>query len=257
MTTLAIIQARMTSTRLPGKVMADVAGRPLLDHVIARARQAGAVDRVVVATSKRGSDDTIAEYCGRVDIPCFRGSHDDVLDRYYHAAQHLEAESIVRLTADCPLLDPAVIDKVVHHFRAGGHDYVSNALEPSYPDGLDTEAFRGSALERAWREAKLTSEREHVTAFIWKHPELFRVANVANDRDLSHLRWTVDEPEDLEFVRAVYSHLGPAPTFGMNDILMLLEDRPELGRINGSFERNEGFAKSLGRDKLVSGKRPE
>ena len=172
---LAIIQARMGSTRFPGKVMTDLAGRPLLDHVVKRAQQAHMLTLVRVATSDCPADDIIAQFCKEEEIPYFRGSEEDVLDRFYHAAEHFSADVIVRLTADCPLLDPEIIDRVVKFFQSGEYDYVSNTrIEPTYPDGLDTEVFRYSALERAWREACLRSEREHVTPYIWKQPTLFR-----------------------------------------------------------------------------------
>jgi spore coat polysaccharide biosynthesis protein SpsF (cytidylyltransferase family) len=251
MKTVALIQARMTSIRLPGKVMAEVAGRPLLDHVVKRAQQARTLDLVVVATSDQPADDVVARFCAEADIPCFRGSEDDVLDRYYQAAKHYAADAIVRLTADCPLLDPAVIDKVVRAFQAGDYDYVSNVLPPTYPDGLDTEVFRWDALERAWREACFMSQREHVTSYICEQPTLFRLGNVEHDPDLSALRWTVDEPQDLEFVRRVYGYLGPVHFFGMAEILALLREHPELNGINAGFQRNEGYLKSLREDTII------
>lgn len=250
MKTVAIIQARMSSTRLPGKVFADVCGQPLLHHVVCRARRARTPDQVVVATSDRPADDVVARFCEMSAVPCFRGSEEDVLDRYCHAARHFKAEAVVRVTADCPLLDPDVIDRVVQAFLAGDQDYVSNTLDRTYPDGLDVEVFSFAALARAWREARLPSEREHVTPYIWKHPELFRLGNVKQDEDLSDLRWTVDEPRDLEFVRAVYRWLGPRSDFGMQEVLALLREHPELGRINAGIERNEGYRWSLERDAI-------
>jgi len=231
--------------------MADLAGRPMLYHVVKRAQQARSLDLVVVATSDRPSDDIVAEYCHEIGTPCFRGSEDDVLDRYIQAARIHEADPITRLTADCPLLDPKVIDDVARAFLEGDYDYVSNALEPTYPDGLDTETFRREALERAWREGRLKTEREYATVYIWKNPALFRLLNVTNEEDLSHLRWTVDEPEDLEFVRRVYEYLGPEPSFGMTEVLALLREYPELNKINSGFARNEGYQKSLTEDAVV------
>ncbi len=168
-----------------------------------------------------------------------------MLDRYYRAALQLDADVVVRLTADCPLLDPVVIDKVVRFFHKGNYDYVSNTLDPSYPDGLDTEVFRRDAPERAWREASLASEREHVTPYIWNHPEVFRLANVRYDCDLAGLRWTVDEPEDLQFVRRIYEHFNPELPFGVAEILAFLTEHPELGRVNSRFKRNEGYQTSV------------
>lgn len=250
MKTVAIIQARMTSTRLPGKVLAEIAGQPMLYHVIQRTRQTKNLDLVVVATSTNQADDAIAQFCQAANLPCFRGSENDVLDRYYQAARHFEADVIVRLTADCPLLASEVIAKVVQTFQMGAFDYVSNTLQCTYPDGLDTEVFSLAALTQAWQEALLNSEREHVTPYIWKNPTKFRLNNVTGERDLSALRWTVDEPQDLAFVRAVYEHLGSG-LFGTAAILNLLETHPHLSEANATFERNEGYQKSLREDKLT------
>ena len=245
MRTVAIIQARMTSTRLPGKIMADVGGQPLLRHVVARARRAQRLDVVAVATTTNQLDDDVERFCRAEGIRYFRGSELDVLDRYYRAAEHFGAEAVVRLTSDCPLLDPLVIDQVMEVFAAGDYDYVSNTLEPTFPDGLDTEVFWREALARAWRETRLPSEREHVTPYVWKHPALFRLGNVRHDPPLGDLRWTVDEPQDLDFVRAIYQHLGPEPSFGMREVLRLLEARPDLCSLNNGIGRNEGYLKSV------------
>jgi spore coat polysaccharide biosynthesis protein SpsF (cytidylyltransferase family) len=250
MKTVAIIQARMASTRLPGKALAKIAGQPMLYHVIQRTQQTKNLDLVVVATSTNQADDAIAQFCQTASLPCFRGSENDVLDRYYQAAHHFKADIIVRLTADCPLLEPEIIAKVVQAFQVGTFDYVSNTLQCTYPDGLDTEVFSLTALTQAWQEALLNSEREHVTPYIWKNPTKFRLSNVVGERDLSALRWTVDEPQDLAFVRAVYEHLGP-DAFGMAAILNLLETHPHLSETNATFERNEGYQKSLREDKLM------
>jgi len=248
---VAIIQARMTSTRLPGKVLADLAGRPLLEHVIARTAQARCIDQVAVATTDGVADDAVAAFCHNRNISCFRGSEDDVLDRYYKAAKVFCADPIVRITADCPLLDPDVIDKTVQAYLDGRCDYASNVLVLSYPDGLDTEVFSLAALERAWREARLKSEREHVTPYIVNHADLFRQKSVEHQPDLSRLRWTVDEPRDLEFVRSVYRILGYLPRFGLAEILAVLEQHPELTEVNQGIEHNEGYGKSLREDSLM------
>lgn len=223
----------------------------MLGHVVRRARQAQRIDLVVVATSDQPADDVLARYCGEAGIPCFRGNEVDVLDRYYQTARHFRIDVIVRLTADCPLLDPEVIDSVVGAFQVGDYDYVANILDPSYPDGLDTEVFSLQSLERAWREAKWQSEREHVTAYIWNRPDQFRLGNVSHTRNLSHLRWTVDEPEDLEFVRRVYGHLRPQVTFGMADVLAVLAAYPDLARLNAGIGRNEGYRNSIRGDRPV------
>lgn len=250
MKTVAIIQARMTSTRLPGKVLADVAGLPMLLRVVNRARRSTTLDLVGVATTTNATDDELVQLCNASNIPCYRGSEDDVLDRYYQAAAALSSDVIVRITSDCPLLDTRVVDKVVGAFRAADCDYAANVIEPTYPDGLDTEVMSRAALARAWRDARLKSEREHVTPFLRNHPELFRLASVKHDEDLSHLRWTVDEPRDLEFVRAVYARLG-SQEFGLSETLALLREDPALRELNAGINRNEGFAKSLREDALM------
>lgn len=240
----------MESTRLPGKVLADVCGKPMLHYVITRARQAMMLDEVVIATSTQPSDDPIERFCREMLTPVFRGSQDDVLDRYYQAAMRFDASVIVRLTADCPLLDPRVIDRVVEHFRTGSYDYVSNVVECTFPDGLDTEVFRREALERAWREARLPSEREHVTPYIHKHPELFALGGVTNAVDLSGMRWTVDEPRDLDFVRAVYERAG-SEMISTEEIVNLLQESPDIAKLNEGIDRNEGILKSLREDLLA------
>ena len=253
MNIIAIIQARMNSTRLPNKVMAEISGHPLLYYVCYRARKAVTVNDTVVATTTHVSDDAIAGFCRQAGIPCFRGSEEDVLDRYYQAAKVSGADVIVRLTADCPLLDPAVIDRVVGVFGTGDYDYVSNSIEVSYPDGLDTEVMKYAALERAWREACLKSEREHVTSYIWKHPELFRLMNVKNEVDYSTMRWTVDEPEDLAFIQQIYEHFGSSPECSWQEIILYLRENPRLSSMNDAFQRNEGYAKSLREEQWLGG----
>jgi spore coat polysaccharide biosynthesis protein SpsF len=244
MKTVALIQARMSSSRLPGKVLQDIAGQPMLLHVIHRAQQAKSIDLVAVITSTSTEDDVIEALCKENDVPCFRGSLDDVLDRYYQAAIHFKADVVVRLTADCPLLDPGIIEQVVRTFHKNSFDYVANVLEVTYPDGLDTEVFSFKSLERAWREARLKSEREHVTVYILKHPELFRLGSVKQDEDLSSLRWTVDTPPDLEFVRAIHKFMKDKE-FGMHEIVNLLKEYPELSELNSGQQRNEAYQKQL------------
>lgn len=242
--TVAIIQARMGSTRLPGKALQQIAGQPMLQHVWERAGRATRLDQVLVATSTADQDDAIADYCAWNGIVCFRGSENDVLDRYYHAARFASADTVVRLTADCPLLDPTVIDTVLAAFRRGTFDYISNVDPPTYPDGLDTEVFTFEALERAWLTASLPSEREHVTPFLRAAAHGFRTGNVFSPIDLSHLRWTVDESADLTFVRNVFHALGTT-RFGFVETVALLERSPHLRLLNASYTRNEGYQRSL------------
>jgi spore coat polysaccharide biosynthesis protein SpsF len=224
--TLAILQARTSSRRLPGKVLADVLGQPMLARQIERVRRARRITQLVVATSAESSDDAIAALCDSLAIACFRGSLDDVLARF-HAAARAQApppEHVVRLTGDCPLCDPALIDDVIAQHLASGADYTSNALERRFPDGLDVEVMRFSALEVAAREARSPAQREHVTPFLYEHPERFRLASLRCERALGALRFTVDEPADLRFVQRVYAALYPAnPAFGWRDVLALVE----------------------------------
>lgn len=247
---LAILQARVSSSRLPGKVLLPLLGQPMLARQLERVQRATLIDQLLVATSDDPSDDALAALCLANGTPCYRGKLDDVLDRYYQAALPYRPEHIVRLTGDCPVADPAVIDSVIGFYLERGCDHASNGGEPpTFPDGLDVEVFRFSALEAAWREARLGSEREHVTPFIYKHPERFRLAQYKNPVDLSALRWTVDEAADFELVRTIYETLYPGkPNFGTDDILRLLEARPELRTINTQHQRNEGYAKSLRQD---------
>lgn len=242
---VAIIQARMGSSRLPGKSLAEIENRPMLWHVIRRVKRATLVDRVVVATSTASADDVIEKMCRENDVPCHRGSENDVLDRYYHAARAEKAAQVVRITADCPLIDPELIDRVVRRFQRGDLDYASNAMVRSYPDGLDTEIFSFSALERAWHEAGKSSEREHVTPYL--RSEKFRTANVENDSTslYQHCRWTVDEAEDLEFIRAVYKAFREKENFGMKDVFELIEKTPGLEKMNSEIVSNRGYYKSL------------
>ncbi len=247
MTVLAILQARVSSSRLPKKVLAPILGTAMLARQLERLKRCETIDRLVVATSDDPSDDSLATLCAEIGVPCHRGSLTDVLARFSGACEAFgPADTIVRLTGDCPLADPEVIDRVIRDHVASGVDYTTNAIECTWPDGLDVEVMRREALAAAASEAVLPSEREHVTPFIYKHPERFRIGHVKSDEDLSHLRWTVDEPADLAFVTEVYAALYPEnPAFVSADILSLIAQRPDLTTINGSFERSEGYAKSL------------
>jgi glutamate-1-semialdehyde 2,1-aminomutase/spore coat polysaccharide biosynthesis protein SpsF len=244
LTIAAIVQARMLSTRLPGKVLAEIEGRPMLWHVVHRVRSSRLIQQVLVATSDNPADDSIARFCEQKGIACCRGSEIDVLDRYYKAARAYSADVVVRITADCPLIDPAVVDKVVRRFLDGGYDYVSNVLRYSYPDGLDVEVFSFAALEQAWRQAAKDSEREHVTPFL--RGGKFCIANVENDVQLAEpLRWTVDEPSDLNFVRRIFSVFRGKENFGMEDVLEYLSMNPTVQELNSSVTANQGYLRSL------------
>lgn len=246
---IGILQARVSATRLPGKVLLSILGEPMLFRHIERLRRSTEMLRVVVATSTDPSDDALAAACEERDVPCFRGDLRDVLGRVVEAARPYEPDAVVRLTGDCPLADPALIDALIRHFHAGAYDYVSNCFPPTFPDGLDAEVVRYACLEEANRSAVLPSHREHVTPYLRAHPEQFRIGHVANPVDRSALRWTVDEPEDFEFVRRVYERLYPSkPDFGTDDILALIASDPATQAINARFNRNEGSRTSLEAD---------
>jgi spore coat polysaccharide biosynthesis protein SpsF len=230
---VAIIQARMGSTRLPGKVLADIEGHPMLLHVVERTRAAETIDQVVVATTIESPDEAIVVFCREYNVSCFRGSEYDVLDRYYQAAREHSAEVVIRITSDCPLIDPEIIDKTVRAFLHEKPDYASNAVIRTYPRGLDNEVMTFQTLDRAWREARSPYQRVHVTPYIYENPELFRIVAVTGEGDHSIYRWTVDTPEDLELVRAVYSRLG-RKTFLWRDVLSLMVREPQLVEINRS-----------------------
>lgn len=249
MKTLAILQARMSSSRLPGKVLRPVMGRPMLELQVERLRRCPSLSDLLVATSREGSDDPIREFCRSKGLRCSSGSLDDVLDRFYQAAKPLRPENVVRLTADCPLTDPDVNEAVVGFFESGDFDYVSNALERTFPIGLDIEVMRFAALERAWKEATLPSQREHVTPYIYQNPSLFRIGHYRNTEDLSGLRWTVDHDQDLQFVAKIYEALYPEnPAFGWNDVRAYVKRHPDVERINADIRHGEGWARSLAQD---------
>jgi len=243
---LAILQARCSSSRLPGKVLKPILGEPMIARHIERLRRSQRISRLLVATSSETSDDPLAKLCGDLNVACFRGALDDVLDRFYQAAKTFPSEHLLRLTGDCPLADPELIDDCIDFHLAGSYDYTSNALQASFPDGLDVEVFRFKCLEEAWQEARLPSEREHVTPFIHCRPERYRIGHYRQERDLSWLRWTVDRAEDFQLVEAIYKALYPGnPAFTTADVLALLARRPELASINADLTRNEGYLKSL------------
>ena len=221
--TVAILQARMSSTRLPGKVMKPLAGRPMIDRQLERLRRSTTLTRIIVATSVDASDDPLAAHLAQGGVDVFRGSLNDVLDRYVEAARAFKVgPDLVRLTADCPLADPGVIDDCVRQRERLGVDYCSNGRRRTYPHGLDVEAFTLEALLTAGREATDPYDREHVTPFIYRHPERFTLGELAQARDEGHLRWTVDTPEDFAFVERVYAALYPGkPDFTSDDVRAL------------------------------------
>lgn len=244
----AVIQARMGSTRLPGKTLREICGKPLLEHLVERVKASKFVEDVIIATTPEARDDVLVEFARGRGLRWCRGSEDDVLDRYYQAARQFGVETIVRVTPDCPLMDPRLLDTMIEVYRSGRYDYVANAFPRTYPDGLDVEVFSLAALEQAWREARLASEREHVTPYL-RTSGRFRVFNVENAVDLSHLKWSVDTAADLEFVRAVFEKLyDRGKVFHLDEVLALLEEHPELEAINSQSVTNEGYYRSLAKD---------
>jgi spore coat polysaccharide biosynthesis protein SpsF len=230
---LAVLQARQSSTRLPGKVLLPVLGEPMLARQIERIRRARRLDGLVVATTDQPEDEAIAALCAGLGVDCFRGALADVLDRFYQAARTRSPEHVVRLTGDCPLSDPALVDAAVALHLAGGFDYSGNAVERSYPDGLDVEVFTFALLERAWREAATPHEREHVTPYMYAGGHGFRLGVLRDTLDRSALRWTVDRPEDYAFVCRVFEALHPGdPAFSAADVHRFLDRHPEVAALN-------------------------
>jgi spore coat polysaccharide biosynthesis protein SpsF len=227
-------------------------GKPMILRQIERIRRAKRLDALVLATSEDASDDELARVCEKDGVAVHRGSLEDVLSRFVGAARRFGApDRVVRLTGDCPLTDPQIIDRVVDEALLSGADYASNALEPTFPDGLDVEVLRYAALTTIAAEPRSAAEREHVTLALYRQAERFKIHSVRNGEDYSQLRWTVDEPRDFALVKAIYEALYPAkPDFAFADILALIKRRPELARLNAQAKRNEGLAKSLAVERL-------
>jgi len=237
----------MSSTRLPGKILREVKGRPILWYLLERLKKSKEVDKIVVATSVESADHATLDFCKDYGVECYRGSQDDVLKRYIDCMSHYsEYETIVRITGDCPLLDPLVVDRVITHFRSEDVDYASNIEKETYPDGIDVEVFKRGALIKSEKRARLGSEREHVTLGIRNDPR-FKRANVENEKDMSRFRLTVDNPEDFKVMSFLIENYGhELPFEAYCDIL--LENRDVMA-INSKILRNEGLAKSLKEDK--------
>ena len=252
---VAIIQGRMSSSRLPGKILADIVGQPMLTRVFTRTSRATTLDDVLFATTTDASDDPVAEYCDFSGLPFTRGSLYDVLDRYYQAAKGAKADVIVRITADCPVIDPALIDNVVNTLREDEYDFACNRLPPpwhrTYPIGLDVEACTFKVLEQAWKKAQEPQHREHAMPYFYEGVELtrqsrtletgtsprgYQIALLHHTTDFGEYRWTVDTPEDLEFMRQVYSRFDGRDDFTWKEVLDLVHDHPELAQINAGVQ---------------------
>jgi glutamate-1-semialdehyde 2,1-aminomutase len=242
---LAIVQARMGSTRFPNKVLKPVGGRPMIEVLLSRLSRASEVDSILVATSADPRNQPLVDHVRSLGYLCYQGSENDVLDRYYQAAKSVPAHVIVRITGDCPLLDPALVDEVIRGFKVSKVDYFSNISPPTYPDGLDIEVFSFGALEVAAREAAKSSEREHVTPYLRENASFTR-GSLKNEQDLSGLRWTVDEPADLEVVAGIFSHFSPDIHFSWQSVLALQQTHPEIFQANRNIARNEGMATGTG-----------
>lgn len=241
MKVVAIIQARMGSTRLPGKVLMDLEGKPMLERIVDRVGRTRGVDTIVIATTDTATDDPLAAFCDAHRWNCFRGSTDDVLDRYYRAAVAFRADAVVRITADEPIIDPQLVDQVVARYRnhPGPIDYVSNFLPPrTFPRGQEAEIFSFAALEKSWREDDNPAWREHVDMYVHRRTDRFAVEAIHHHRDWSALRWTVDTRADLELVRTIYRHFGH-DCFGWRDVLQAFEDHPQWRDINGHVRQKK------------------
>lgn len=236
---VAIVQARMGSTRLPDKVMRQISGVPMIELLLSRLSKSKQLDQIVLATSSDERNDPLVEHVQKLGYICVRGSENDVLDRYLVAARQARADVVVRVTGDCPLIDPTLVDQAIEKFKADGVDYLSNAAPASYPDGLDTEVFTLQALEKAGRESQEVFEHEHVTPYLRK-PGLFKTSSLVNSEDLSGLRWTVDEPEDFEVVSKIFANFAPNIHFHWTEILSLQRRYPALFALNQNINRNEG-----------------
>lgn len=232
MKVVAIVQARMGSTRLPGKVLKEVLSRPLLSYQVERMKKATLIDELVIATTPFNNE-PIIELCEREDVAYFVGSEKDVLERYYQAAKQFEADIVVRMTSDCPLIDPNIIDQVINMYLKNDFDYVSNTQLRTFPRGMDTEVFSFDALERAYHEAKIEYEHEHVTPYLYLNKDKFKIGQYTQENDTNNIRLTVDTPEDFELIRRIFEALyANNPHFSLEDILMLLQQYPEWLDIN-------------------------
>lgn len=247
--TICIIQARMGSSRLPGKILMKAEGRTILENVLIRVGQSKKIDKIVVATTDQNEDNATEKLCRKIGADCFRGSENDVLDRYFKCAlKYPRFNNIVRVTGDCPLIDPKIIDEVISFFIKTKSDYASNIAKETYPDGMDVEIFKRKALEEAAAKAVMSSEREHVTLYIRNNPK-FKKINLASPYDFSHIRLTVDQPEDYEVIKFLIEN--SKSDAGYMEYISLLTKNPKILLKNFKIVRNEGLIKSLKEDKVV------
>lgn len=250
MKVLAIVQARCSSSRLPSKVIKELAGKPMIIQELDRLSRSKMIDKIVLATSTEISDEPLAKVVVDEGFTVYRGNLDDVLDRYYCCAKEYQPMHVVRITGDCPVIDWRLVDKVIKTHIEHCNDYT--CLSEEYPDGLDTEVMKFSALEEACRKARFLSEREHVTLYFRNHENDFRIETISGRENWGAMRWTVDEPQDFVFITQVFAELYSSnKDFSMDDILLLLKKKPKLRNINQGIKRNEGLIKSLEYDKII------
>ena len=248
--TVAIIQARMGSSRFPNKTLKPIAGQPLIGFLVDRLGMCKSLSKIVIATTVNKRDDQLSKWAKSHDIPSFRGSEKDVLNRFYKCASQYNADVIVRITADDPLKDPEVVDRAVNIFNSDDYDYVSNTINPSFPEGIDVEVFSFSALSRAENEAKKESEREHVTPYIWSNPKNFSIKNFIADNDDSDIRLTVDYPSDLKMLNNINRLCDDLKSTSYLEVVNLLRKNKEIMDLNNNIVRNEGYLESIKKEQF-------
>lgn len=237
---VCIVQARVGSTRLPGKVLKKICGKTVLEHDVIRLKLIKNIDEIVIATTELDRDNKIVEECKKMNVKYFRGSEQNVLARYYYAAKENNADIVVRVTSDCPLIDPEVSSKIIEFYleNMDKYDYVSNTIDRTYPRGLDIEVFSFKALEKTFKEAIIERDKEHVTPYIWDNPDKFKLCQYRNDIDYSYLRWTLDTEEDYLLISTVYKELyGTKDILGFNNIIELFKKKPNIRQINENIEQ--------------------
>ena len=250
---LIICQARYASTRLPGKVLLTIRDKPLLWYVLKRLELVKTPNQVIIATSTSSSNKPLLDYLKEYKINYYAGDENDVLDRFYQTAKRYNGEIIVRITSDCPLIDPTLVDQGLEIFLNSNVDYLSNVHPPTFPDGYDIEIFTFKTLETSWKNAELNSEREHVTPYIYNNPKIFSIENFQNDKDLSNIRLTVDTKKDFSLISKIIENFYDRWTkFDLKDVITFINQNPHLLKINAQYERNEGYFKSLKEDKLIN-----
>jgi|TARA_B110000438_G_scaffold300360_1_gene352577 spore coat polysaccharide biosynthesis protein SpsF (cytidylyltransferase family) len=246
-----IIQARTGSKRFPNKVLEEIENLPMICHIINRIKKAKKVNQIILATSNTKSDKILLDIAKKFEIIAFAGSENDVLDRFFNSAKLYAANPIIRITGDCPLVDPVLLDNMIDFFQKSDYDYVSNTIDRTFPDGLDIEIFSFETLKKSHDESKWSSEREHVTPYILKNKNKFKMYNYRNTQNLSNLRWSVDEKNDLLMIKQIFQEMRPNQYFSTEDVLKILSEKPNISKINSNIEINEGYKKSLQNDRMI------